>query len=83
MLQSADFRDVCHRLDQARASRLNNDHAEAVSKVEHFARLAERFGAEPGWTDTPDYIRDPGNFAFRVMGRWFMKREDGSVDSLD
>jgi hypothetical protein len=82
MLQSADFRDVCHRLDQARASRLN-ERTQAVSKVEQFARLAERFGAEPGWTDAPDFIRDPNNTAFRVMGRWFLKREDGGVDSLD
>lgn len=53
---------------------------------EDFARLVERgfpCSPEPGWTDTPEYIRDTANFAFRICGRWFAFNDCGKLIDLD
>ena len=49
--------------------------------VEQACALAERFGAEAGWTDPPEYIRQ--NHAFLICGRWWYKNDAGMVVALE
>jgi 16S rRNA U1498 N3-methylase RsmE len=55
----------------------------SLTTREEFARLAARVGPEEGWTDTPEYILNENNFAFRVMGRWFAYNKSGTLVDLD
>lgn len=38
---------------------------------------------QPGWTDSEEYIRDPNNSTFRIMGRWFIKRGTNHAECLE
>lgn len=51
--------------------------------VDEACSIPRRFGAEKGWTDTEEYIRKEDTSGFLLMGRWFLKQKDGTVESLE
>jgi len=49
--------------------------------IDDACNLVKQFGAEKGWTDTEQYIRE--HKVFLLMGRWFIVRNTGEVESLE
>jgi hypothetical protein len=46
------------------------------------ARIPQRFGSEPGWTDTVEEIMNPKTTIVKLMGRYWIFPEDGN-EALD
>lgn len=53
------------------------------SSIEYLAKLADKLGYKEGWTDSSEYILNPANTSFKIMGRWFIKRPNGLAECLE